>query len=497
MSTKSADWHLLFGLLALQNGLITRQQLVAAFAKWTSDKSVVLDEWLVADGAIDPQRRDTLKQMVEFHVQSHGGDPQRSLMALGGSDLPEAREDLEQLNDSELHKSMAAIPDRDAFATVAPTVGISTSSGGRFRILRPLPGARGGMGVISVARDEELGRQVALKQIISDKADHTVYRQKFKVEAEVTGNLEHPGIVPVYGLGAGPDGRPYYAMRLVHGDNLGAKIEQFHESPGDRRADYNSVEFHGLVDRLIDVAQAIRYAHSRGVLHRDLKPGNILVGEYGETLVIDWGLARLPQATGTESEASIAEKRIDAKSPLLIRSGSNADATMQGQALGTVGYAPPEQLNGRIDLITERSDVYALGAILYQILVGQPPINNQDKDAKLVELIKQTIEGKITPPRQVRHSVPKSLSAICIKALQREPAERYESVTIFIQELERWKADQPITAAPDSMADRVLRIARRYRTAAGRSSRAGGHCARCWRCVGRGQSRTRQRSRGP
>ena len=466
MDSRSADWHLLFGLLALQNGLISRGQLVSAFAKWTSDKSVALDEWLVADGAIDPQRRDILKQMVEFHVQNHGGDAQKSLMTLRGSDLPAAREDLEQLNDSDLHKSMAAIPDRDVFATAPPTVGIPTSSGGRFRILRPLPGAHGGMGEISVAKDEELGRQVALKQILSDKADHTVYRQKFQVEAEITGNLEHPGIVPVYGLGAGPDGRPYYAMRLVHGDNLSAKIQQFHERREDQRANYNSVEFHGLVDRLIDVAQAICYAHSRGVLHRDLKPGNILVGEYGETLVIDWGLARLPQATGSESDGSIAQDRIDAKSPLLIRSGSNVDATMQGQALGTVGYAPPEQLNGRIDLITERSDVYALGAILYQILVGSAPIGSQDKSAKLGDLIKQTIEGRIKPPRQVGHSVPKSLSAICMKALQREPSERYESVTMFIQELERWKADQPVIAAPDSMADRLLRMARRYRTAA-------------------------------
>ncbi len=201
--------------------------------------------------------------MVEFHVLSHGGDPQKSLMSLGGSDLPAAKEALKQLDDSGLHTSISVMPVSDPFPTVAPSVGLPSGSGGRFRILRPLPAPRGGMGEISVARDEELGRQT-LKQILPDKADHSVYRQKFQVEAEITGNLEHPGIVPVYGLGVGADGRPYYAMRLCNGDNLSAKITQFHENADNKPADYNSVEFYGLVDRLIDVSQAIHYAHGRG-----------------------------------------------------------------------------------------------------------------------------------------------------------------------------------------------------------------------------------------
>ena len=283
-----------------------------------------------------------------------------------------------------------------------------TSTSGRFRILRPLPGAKGGMGEISIAEDEELGRHVALKQILSDKADHPAYRQKFQVEAEITGNLEHPGIVPIYGLGIGKDGRPYYAMRLVHGDNLATQIKQFHERLAAGEVDYNSVEFHGLVDRLIDVAQAIRYAHSRGVLHRDLKPGNILVGKYGETLVIDWGLARLPQADEQTAEQPGTDSQLDSQPPLNIRSGSNVDATMQGQILGTVGYAPPEQLNGRVDLITERSDVYALGAILYQILLGEAPISTQGK-RQLDEVIRDTVAGRIEPPRRKKRAGSQSI----------------------------------------------------------------------------------------
>ena len=331
--------------------------------------------------------------------------------------------------------------------------------------MRPLPGARGGMGEISVARDQELGRQVALKQILSDKADHSGYRQKFQIEAEITGNLEHPGIVPVYGLGVGPDGRPYYAMRLVHGDNLSTQIKQFHERMATGAVDYSSVDFHGLVDRLIDVAQAIRYAHSRGVLHRDLKPGNILVGKYGETLVIDWGLARLPHSPTQSTEGTSDDSQLQSMPPLVIQSGSNVDATMQGQILGTVGYAPPEQLNGRVDLITERSDVYSLGAILYQMMVSHPPIQTGD-GRRLADVIQETIEGRVTPPRQADRRIPKPLAAICMRALQREPTDRYESVAALIEELERWKADQPVLAAPDSIADRLLRLARRYRAAA-------------------------------
>ena len=371
MPNESTDRQLLFGMLALQNGLVSRPQLVSAFARWTSDKSVSLAELLVADGAIERPACERLQQMVELHLDLHGGDAEKSLMRLSGSDVDEARIELAGIDDSDLQKSMAAIPAPDPLATVAPSVGQSTSSGGRFRILRPLPGARGGMGEISVAKDEELGRQVALKQILSDKADHDLYRQKFRVEAEVTGNLEHPGIVPVYGLGAGPDGRPYYAMRLVRGDNLNDKLKQFHQTACPK-PDYNSVAFHGLIDRLIDVAQAIRYAHSRGVLHRDLKPGNILIGEYGETLVIDWGLARLPQATG-DLDAS-PEESVDNEPPLNIQSGSHVDATQQGHMLGSLGYAPPEQVNGRVDLISEQSDVYALGAILHHVLLGRPPV---------------------------------------------------------------------------------------------------------------------------
>ena len=144
-----------------------------------------------------------------------------------------------------------------------------------------------------MAQDEELHREVALKQIRGEHADDAQRACRFLVEAEITGGLEHPGIVPVYGLGQYDDGRPFYAMRLIQGDNLKSAIERFHQAetaardPGER-----ALEFRRLLGRFLDVCNAVAYAHSRGVLHRDLKPGNIMLGKYGETLVVDWGLAK-------------------------------------------------------------------------------------------------------------------------------------------------------------------------------------------------------------
>src|SRR5207245_1335212 len=144
-----------------------------------------------------------------------------------------------------------------------------------------------------VAEDQELHREVALKEIKEDRAHDAVSRSRFVLEAEITGGLEHPGIVPVYGLGQYADGRPFYAMRFVKGDNLKAAIRRFHEAerPG-RDPSERSLALRQLLRRFVDVCNAVAYAHSRGVLHRDLKPANIMLGKYGETLVVDWGLAK-------------------------------------------------------------------------------------------------------------------------------------------------------------------------------------------------------------
>jgi hypothetical protein len=284
---------LLLGLLALQNNFIDRDTLMAAFSSWVANRSRALGEILVERGALSASRHLLLEALVEEHIRLHDDDAEQSLAAL--SSIGSVREDLERIGDADLQASLATTACRPAGSggEAGPRTDSSPSRrpGGRFRILRFH--REGGLGRVYVARDEELGREVALKEIRPDIAVETDLRGRFVLEAEINGGLEHPGIVPVYSLGTYDDGRPFYAMRFVEGDSLHEAIEKYHkEHP---QPDPSAVEFRKLLGRFIDVCEAIAIAHSKGVLHRDLKPHNVMLGRYGETLLIDWGLAK---ATG-------------------------------------------------------------------------------------------------------------------------------------------------------------------------------------------------------
>ena len=304
----AVDRNLLFGLLALQNGLIDQGQLVAAFQAWTLDRARALSDHLVGRGDLDADDRSAVDALVARHIKRHGGDVQRSLAAIpAGYSTREslARIDDPDVGDTLAHLGSASAQDGDnADRTSTYSVGSATSDGQRFRVLRPH--AKGGLGAVFVALDGELNREVALKQILDHHADDPVSRQRFLVEAEITGGLEHPGIVPVYGLGTYAGGRPYYAMRFVRGDSLKEAIERFYR-PGRSRAGpgARSLELRKLLRRYVDICNAIEYAHSRGILHRDIKPGNVIVGKHGETLVVDWGLAsRWVRSSGGTTPAS-------------------------------------------------------------------------------------------------------------------------------------------------------------------------------------------------
>jgi hypothetical protein len=278
MAALAAERNLLFGLLALQNGLINQVQLVAAFQAWTLDKARALADLLVDRGELSRSRRELLDALVEEHLKEHGGDAEKSLAAIPAG--RSTRESLADLGDPDIGATLEHVgsghgstEDGDADRTASYAVGTATSDGQRFRVLRPH--AKGGLGAVFVALDAELHREVALKQILDKHADDPVSRQRFLLEAEVTGGLEHPGIVPVYGLGTYGDGRPYYAMRFIRGDSLKEAIDRFHaDEPLKQDAGHRSLELRKLLRRFLDVCNAIDYAHSRGVLHRDIKPGN-------------------------------------------------------------------------------------------------------------------------------------------------------------------------------------------------------------------------------
>ena len=250
-----------------------------------------------------------------------------------------------------------------AFAThreAFPVTG--TGSCARFRILRFH--GRGGLGEVFIARDEELSRDVALKKIRPDR-DGDDLRARFVIEAKVTGGLEHPGIVPVYSLGVADDGRPFYAMRFLGDDSLIQVIKAYHER--HPRPDPTAVEFRRLLGRFVAICEVIAYAHSRGVLHRDLKPHNVMLGRFGETLIIDWGLAR---STG-QSDPGGAEP---GDVPLAPPSRAGPTSSLPGCLIGSPPYMSPEQAAGKLDELGPATDVYGLGAILYSILTGHSPV---------------------------------------------------------------------------------------------------------------------------
>jgi tRNA A-37 threonylcarbamoyl transferase component Bud32 len=348
----AADRNLLFGLIALQNGLIDQVQLVAAFQAWTRDKGRTLADHLLSRGDVDAEDRIAVEALVARHLKRHGGAPEESLAAMSAG--RSTRESLARIGDADVEASLAQlgttcmVDGEDPDRTATYSVGTATSDGQRFRVLRPH--ARGGLGAVFVALDNELHREVALKQILDSHADDETSRGRILLEAEITGGLEHPGIVPVYGLGTYSDGRPYYAMRLVKGDSLKEAIEEFHggepgrvsagsRSAKTRGADATPLALRKLLRRFTDVCNAIDYAHSRGVLHRDIKPGNIIVGRHGETLVVDWGLAKVLRKD--EGGRMRDEKDPDAAVPassFILQPSSLPSETLPGSALGTPAY---------------------------------------------------------------------------------------------------------------------------------------------------------------
>jgi serine/threonine protein kinase/predicted Zn-dependent protease len=327
----------------------------------------------------------------------------------------------------------------------------SRDEGNRFRILRHH--ASGGLGNVFVALDVELNREVALKEIQDQHADDPLSRARFLLEAEITGGLEHPGIVPVYSLGQYPDRRPYYAMRFIRGESLKDAISSFH-ADGTVEADLGkkSLQLRKLLRRFIDVCNAVRFAHSRHILHRDIKPDNIMIGRYGETLVVDWGLAKV---LGEGEEATQLGER-----PLEPIAARELAGTLPGTAVGTPSYMSPEQAAGNHERLGPWSDVYSLGATLYSLLTGKPPFVGHDP----VKLSRAVQEGRFPPPRQIDPTIDQSLEAVCLKAMARTPADRYATVEALSDDIEHWLGDEPVSAYRENRFQRTARWMRRHRT---------------------------------
>jgi eukaryotic-like serine/threonine-protein kinase len=323
------------------------------------------------------------------------------------------------------------------------------SAGQRYRVIRPM--AQGGLGEVLLARDEVFGREVALKHIRTHLSQHREMRERFLVEARITGNLEHPGIVGVYAIGRDPTGQPFYVMRLIRGESLREAVRRYHEGErSDRLHGERTLALRKLINRLIDACNAIAFAHSRGVLHRDIKPANIMIGKYGETLVVDWGLAkRLYKFVAS----------VDENQPSLTPDPDDpSELTASGLVVGTPAYMSPEQAQGRQDLMEPTSDIYSLGVTLYHLLTGRVPIERK----ATAEVIEAARKGIFPPPRDVHPSVDPALEAICLKAMARDPEDRYATARALADDLERWLADEPVVAYRDPPARALSRWLARH-----------------------------------
>lgn len=307
----------------------------------------------------------------------------------------------------------------------------------------------GGQGIVYMAEDREVGRTVALKVMKQMSLLGAGGRDQFVREAEITGYLEHPGIVPIYGLGRDEDGRPYYAMRYVRQDDLRKQIETYHSAPTG--SDDRAKEFRRLLLAFINVCQTIAYSHSRGIIHRDIKPANVLLGPYGETAVVDWGLAKRlassdPEETSDPFLESIEQDDQDSEK-----------RSIMGLAKGTPAYMGPEQARGDWNIVGPASDIFSLGATLYTILAGRPPYTGRTamEDAKA---------HRFEPPRQHKSDVPRALEAIVLKAMAKEPADRYTDAKALAADVERWIADEPVTAWREPFTIRARRWVKAHRT---------------------------------
>jgi serine/threonine-protein kinase len=451
-----ADRVLLFSLLAHRLSLLSREDLVNVMRTWVLDKSRSLEQILAEHEILTTVQITFVETLVREHLLHHENDLLRSLISLQLT--ASERRDLDRITDPDLERALTRLAgsqhiEETSFAIIPAGVsfGAQTARDPRFQPIRFH--ARGGLGEVYVAQDVELNRRVALKRIQDENADDPVSRARFLLEAEVTGGLEHPGIVPVYGLGTYADGRPYYAMRFIEGDSLDDAIKQFHQGKGTVRAPAEgALTLRGLLGRFVDVCDTVSYAHSRGVLHRDLKPGNIMVGKYGETIVVDWGVAKLAARHAGQHE--------DRGAHLSRSPSSNKADTMPGSVVGTPAYMSPEQAAGDLDQVRVASDVYSLGATLFSILTGRPPVRRSHTH---VGVAKGRLVA-VSSPRRVKADVPAALDAVCIKAMAVRPEDRYVSPRALADDVEHWLADEPVSAWREPAVARLARWARHHRT---------------------------------
>lgn len=315
--------------------------------------------------------------------------------------------------------------------------------GARYTRLRTL--GQGGMGLVELCRDHHIGRDVALKVLLPDRAPNAQARARFLREARIQGQLEHPSIVPVYDLEVEPGGVASFTMKYLRGMTLSQILQDLRKGAPDAVRAYPR---HRLLGAFSALCLAVDFAHSRGVVHRDLKPSNVMLGSYGELYVLDWGVAKVVQEAPSPAPEPTPDDAV-----------ADADMTGHGEMLGTVGYMSPEQCRGRNAELTPRSDVYSLGAILFEILTLTPLHERTTRMAMIYEAVHGVVAE--TSVRAPESAVPPELEAICVKATRLKPEDRHASARALQEEIERFLEGDRDMDLRRKMASRHAEEARR------------------------------------
>ena len=441
-ATTKQENDLAFAAAVLRSGALTERLLAQSILRWTVHGDVALAQHLVDNQVITRQQCDELTAVAEQDLER----------VLAGMPSPD--------NWSETKHSRFVADNLDRAGKLSKLLGMSDASvlaadevenrriNARYTLLRRL--GQGGIGTVWLARDENLQRYVAVKEITRSAADTETAQAHFRREAEITGKLEHPGIVPIYQFGMDDaTGRQFYAMRFMGKRTLQDAITEYHE----RREAGNEDQLlkHRLLTAFVNVCQAVAHAHTRNVIHRDLKPENVAIDAFGQIVLLDWGLAKINEETGMYEVQGRTE-------PGDLH---NVSSTQMGRVLGTPLYMAPEQAAGRLEEVDELTDVYGLGGILYAILTGVGPhqhgIESFHGRGGAAEVFSKIVASEIQPPQEVVEDVPPELSAICLKALSSKRYLRYASATDLAEDVERYRAGAPVDAYKAPIRSRIKR----------------------------------------
>ena len=443
MSARSLNKDYLFCVLAVQSGFADARDVMRAAVAWIGDRMLTTPQRLIGDGVITEEQFHSLNKMADEMLVSFGGDVEKAVEKAEAAQEPsevavshEERVSLTRLS-GELDK-VGRYFDEKAVTAEHPERYIFDDSGSLDSIMEIT-----GLGSMLAAFDRHLGRQVAVRQIHPGAGVTSDTVKQFFREARMSAQLDHPNIVPVYELGKRKDGSYYYTMKLVRGETLAEKLHKCRVL--EERLKY-------LPD-FINLCHAVDYAHKRGVIHRDIRPDNVMVSEYGEIMLKGWGLARVQQWLDWSGDEIVKISKLflseEAKQPGYEKT------------IGSPSYLCPERAAGNVEEIDERSDIWGLGSVLYEMLVGFPPYTGKNA----YDIAKQVLDDQVIAPRRVNMDISRDLSSICEKALKRKKSARYKRVGEIVEDIETYREGGRTKALDFTTKELMRRLAAKNKAA--------------------------------